>query len=130
LRHPEDVPPPGAPLPPDVAVMTAGDLKRRLDQGGPVAVLDVREDEERAFCAIPLPPTTADLHIPMGRVSSRLAEIRRAAAAAPLVVYCHLGMRSLVVARWLASHGVEGVHNLEGGIDAWSATVDPGVPRY
>jgi rhodanese-related sulfurtransferase len=114
----------------DIPRMTADELKRWLDRGEPVAVLDVREDDERAFCTIPLPPTAADLHIPMGRVPSRLAELRRAAAAAPLVVYCHLGMRSLAVAQWLASHGVEGAHNLEGGIDAWSATIDPGVPRY
>jgi rhodanese-related sulfurtransferase len=116
--------------PPDVARMTAADLKRRLERGEPVAVLDVREDDERAFCAIPLPPTAAGLHIPMGRVSSELAEIRRAAEAAPLVVYCHLGVRSLAVARWLAAQGLNRVHNLDGGIDAWSTTIDPGVPRY
>jgi rhodanese-related sulfurtransferase len=117
-------------MPPDVAWMTADDLKRRLDRGEPVTVLDVREDDERAFCAIHLPPTATDLHVPMGLVSSRCAEIRRATAAAPLVVYCHLGVRSLAVARWLASQGMDRVHNLDGGIDAWSATVDPNVPRY
>lgn len=116
--------------PPDVARMAAGDLKRRLDRGEAVAVLDVREEDERAFCAIPLPPAVRDLHVPMGLVSSRLEEIRREAGAAPLVVYCHLGMRSLVVARWLASQGLDQVHNLDGGIDAWSTAVDPSVPRY
>jgi rhodanese-related sulfurtransferase len=116
--------------PPGIAQLGAVDLKRWLDRGASVAVLDVREDDERAFCAIPLPSTSVDLHIPMGQVSSRLDEIRREAASGPLVVYCHLGMRSMVVAGWLASRGVEGVHNLDGGIDAWSVTVDPGVRRY
>jgi rhodanese-related sulfurtransferase len=120
-------------MPPDAAAvgrMTADELKGWLDRGEPVAVLDVREDDERAFCAIAVPPTVADLHIPLGRVMSRLAEVRRAAAAAPLVVYCHHGVRSLAVAQWLAAQGVDRVQNLDGGIDAWSVRVDPAVPRY
>jgi rhodanese-related sulfurtransferase len=36
----------------------------------------------------------------------------------------------MTVAGWLARRGVEAVHNLEGGIDAWSERVEPGVPRY
>ena len=36
----------------------------------------------------------------------------------------------MTVADWLARRGVEAVHNLEGGIDAWSERVDPSVPRY
>ena len=105
-------------------------LKRRLDRGEPLAVLDVREDDERAFCSIPLPPTAVDLHVPMGQVAARIEEIRAAAEAAPLVVYCHHGIRSMSVATWLARRGVGGVHNLDGGIDAWSTEVDPAVRRY
>src|SRR4051812_5904162 len=113
-----------------VSRMTVDELKDRLDRGAAVAVLDVREDAERAVCAIPLPPTATDLHVPMGQVAARLRALRAAAEAAPLVVYCHLGVRSMTVAHWLSGHGVRGVHNLEGGIDAWSERVDPSLPRY
>jgi rhodanese-related sulfurtransferase len=113
----------------DVARMSADELKRRLDRGDPLAVLDLREDEERAFCAIPVPSTIVDLHIPMAHVPARFADLRIAAQAAPLVVYCHHGVRSMAVAAWLARRGVRGVHNLDGGIAAWSDSVDPTLPR-
>ncbi len=110
--------------------MTAPDLKRRLDEGESLVLLDVREDDERACCAIPSPASATDLHIPMGQVQDRLAAIVEASAAGPLVVYCHLGQRSAMVARWLAAQGIATVHNLDGGIDAWTDRVDPGLPRY
>ena len=100
-------------------------LKARLDGPEPPALLDVREDHERAFCAI---PDAVCLHVPMGQVPSRIDEI--AALSGPLVVYCHHGVRSMAVVQWLASRGVRDLLNLEGGIDAWSVAVDPGVRRY
>ena len=53
-----------------------------MDEGRGLSVLDVREDEERAYRAIPVAPGAIDLHIPLGQVPDRLAEIRAAAAAA------------------------------------------------
>lgn len=109
--------------------MTVDELKDRIGRGERLAVLDVREDEERAYCAIPVPASVTNLHIPMGQIPARLDALRQTARDAPLVVYCHLGMRSMNAAHWLASRGVTNVHNLEGGIDAWS-DIDPTVPRY
>lgn len=113
-----------------VSQLSASDLKGRLDRGEATVVLDVREDHERDFCAIPTPPSATDLHIPMGQIPSRWDELRAGAGTAPVVVYCHLGMRSMTVATWLVKHGLPDVHNLEGGIDAWSEVVDPNLPRY
>ncbi len=113
-----------------VTQLSASGLKSRLDRGEAVVVLDVREDHERDFCAIPTPPSTTDLHIPMGQVQASLQEIRAAGEAGPLVIYCHHGVRSMAVASWLVKRGLHDVHNLEGGIDAWSVAVDPDVPRY
>lgn len=115
---------------PAVAELSARGLKDRLDRGEPLAVLDVREDHERAYAAIPVPPTSADLHVPLGQVAARFGEIAAAAGGRPLVVYCHHGIRSEVAAIWLVRRGVEEVHNLGGGIEAWSIRVDPGIPRY
>jgi len=118
------------PIPVDVGLLGPLEWKTRLDGGEPFAALDVREDDERAYAAIPLPPGVADLHIPLGEVSTRLDEIEDAARGRTLVVYCHHGQRSMAAAAWLARRGIAGVHNLEGGIDAWSTRVDRGVRRY
>jgi rhodanese-related sulfurtransferase len=114
----------------DIALLTALDLKRRFDAGEPLVLLDVREPDERAYCSLPTPETATDLHVPMQQVAAELSTIVQAAAGLPTVVYCHLGQRSMVVARWLIAQGLRPVLNLEGGIDAWSAHVDPGLPRY
>src|SRR3954447_17569611 len=116
--------------PPAIARLTAEELKRRLDRGEAIAVLDVREPAERAHCSIPLPPTAHDLFVPMGELPARLEEIKRVAGASTLVIYCHLGVRSRQAAGWLAHQGLSGIANLEGGIEAWSVDVDPDVPRY
>jgi rhodanese-related sulfurtransferase len=114
----------------DPQAITPRDLADRLARGEPLSVLDVREDVERAFAAIAIPETAADLHVPMNQVPSRLAEVREASARGPTVVYCHHGVRSGMVADWLTRQGVPGVLNLDGGIDAWSLEVDPRVRRY
>jgi rhodanese-related sulfurtransferase len=47
-----------------------------------------------------------------------------------LVIYDHTGERALDAAAWFQGHGFENVKVLRGGIDAWSAEVDPKLPRY
>ena len=98
------------------------DLKRMLDSGEPVFLLDVRQPEEHAFCAIP-----GSVLIPLGELMARVEEVEPAGAA--VVVYCHHGVRSLSGAAILRRAGIEAV-SLAGGIDRWSATVDETVPRY
>ena len=67
------------------------------------------------------------LRIPMREVPQRLAELDPDQAIACL---CHHGVRSMQVARFLASNGFGHVVNIEGGIDAWSAQVDSTIARY
>ncbi len=109
-----------------VAQMTVEDLKQRLDRGEPLTLLDVREDDERAYCSIAAP----GLHVPMGQVGECLEEIKKEMGTGPLVVYCHHGMRSMRVAAWLGQQGVGPIFNLQGGIDAWSSRIDPSIRRY
>lgn len=109
---------------------TVEGLKRRLDAGEALALLDVREPDERAAAAITAAPNVVDLHVPLGRVTAHLDALRLAAADRPLVVYCHHGVRSLIAARWLHAQGLPLVENLSGGIDAWARRIDPTVPRY
>jgi rhodanese-related sulfurtransferase len=99
------------------------ELKRWLDAGQPVFLLDVRQPEEHAYCALP-----GSVLIPLGELPTRLEELEPAAGAT-VVVYCHHGVRSLSGAAILRQAGIDAV-SLAGGIDRWSLTVDPSVPRY
>jgi len=65
--------------------------------------------------------------VPMREVPARLREID---PQKPLVAICHHGGRSMQIALLLEKAGYRNVHNLVGGVDAWSRTVDPAVPLY
>jgi rhodanese-related sulfurtransferase len=89
-------------------------------------LLDVREAWEVQLARISLPDVTT-LHIPMQTVPQRLDEL---AEVQPIVCICHHGMRSAQVVAFLQRQGHAHIYNLAGGVDAWSAQVDPAVPRY
>jgi adenylyltransferase/sulfurtransferase len=103
--------------------MTPREFLERRAGGAELTLLDVREDWETALAPVP-----ADhLHIPMGQIADRLGELN---PAQETVVICRSGGRSLQVARCLATHGFVSVHNLVGGILAWSRDLDPRIPQY
>jgi rhodanese-related sulfurtransferase len=109
------------------------DLLRRLRAGERTILLDVREADERAFCRIAAPPGLADLHFPLSTLTAHAAQLDEALGPEPrppIVVYCHHGVRSMMVASWLTRRGHSGIENLDGGIDAWSVEADPSVRRY
>jgi adenylyltransferase/sulfurtransferase len=85
--------------------------------------VDVREDYERQMCRI----GPDELHLPTGEVQFKWRDLPR---DRHLIIYCHHGMRSLFVARFLQEKGLSRVQSLHGGIEAWSRTIDPAVPRY
>lgn len=111
-----------------VISISPAELKRKLELGDPLVLLDVREDHERAYCAIMPQKNAMDLHIPMREIPSRVADIP--GDRGPIIVYCHHGVRSMVVARWLDARSGMDLYNLDGGIDFWSAQVQPELPRY
>ncbi len=101
------------------------DVKRRLDAGEKLRLIDVREPDEFALCCI----AGADL-IPMRQIPAELQTLEGYSDEGPLIVFCHHGVRSLNVVSWLRHNGVENCHSMAGGIEAWSLMVDPSVPRY
>jgi rhodanese-related sulfurtransferase len=103
--------------------MTPREFVDRRAGGGAMTLLDVREDWETTLAPVP----TDILHIPMGRIADRLAELD---PARETVVICRSGGRSLEVARFLAAQGFVSVYNLVGGILAWSRDVDPRIAQY
>lgn len=109
-----------------LCVRDAHALLQAADPAAAPVLLDVREAWEVERAAIPAPPGGA-LHIPMGEIPARLAELPR---ERPLLCVCHHGMRSLQVTLFLRHQGFENALNVAGGIDAWSLQIDPGVPRY
>ena len=65
----------------------------------------------------------------MSQIQERVGELD-AWRGRRIVVHCHHGGRSQRVAEFLREQGFERVENLADGIDGWSLTVDPSVPRY
>ena len=108
--------------PPALEVAPA-DVKRRLDAGEPLRLIDVREPFERQIASIE--PSRL---IPMNTVPQHLAELDDDGSS--YIVICHHGVRSLNVANWLRQQGVENCQSMSGGIDQWSLQIDPSVPRY
>lgn len=99
---------------PDVA---PGDLKSRLDRGDRILLLDVREPHE--FRTGHLPGATS---VPLGELPKHLGELDR---DGEIVAYCRSGGRSARAARLLSDAGFRRVHNLAGGLLAWSEEVGP-----
>ena len=98
------------------------ELKRWLDSGRKVVLLDVREPFEYAFCRL-----EGSKLIPLGELHRRMGELD---PDAETVVYCHVGNRSATAVRFLSSKGFRRVWNLDGGTTAWADQVDRSMPKY
>ena len=104
--------------------ISASELAAWLADKGrePPVLLDVREPWEHEKARI-----AGSQLVPMGQIQARLGELSK---EREVVAICHHGGRSMQVAMFLEKSGFPKVHNLAGGIDAWSRTVDPSVPLY
>jgi rhodanese-related sulfurtransferase len=85
-------------------------------------LLDVRENEEHAYCSI-----KGSLNIPLAILPERLNAIDPKAA---ILAYCHHGIRSLSAVRLLRAKGFAQASSIRGGIDLWTTEIDPNLPRY
>src|SRR5271170_5936910 len=97
------------------------ELKRRLDAKEDLFVLDVREPHEYQICNI------GGHLIPLNDLPKRVHELD---SSREIVVHCKMGGRSAKAVAFLQQSGFTKVHNLAGGINAWSERVDPKVPKY
>jgi adenylyltransferase/sulfurtransferase len=101
--------------------ITVKELKRRIDAGEEVQLIDVREPYEYQIAQI------GGKLIPQNDVPQRLADIDR---DREVVVHCKSGGRSQRIAEFLKQSGYPRVVNVAGGILAWSDEIDPKVPKY
>jgi len=97
------------------------ELKRRIDAGEDVYLIDVREPYEYKIAQI------GGKLIPQNEVPQRLAEIDR---DREVIVHCRSGARSQRIAEFLKQSGYPRVVNLTGGIHAWIEEIDPKVQKY
>jgi rhodanese-related sulfurtransferase len=104
--------------------ITVQEAQARLAGPRPPRLIDVREEDEWALARLP----GAEL-MPLSGFTDLIAE-RLRDPAEPLLIYCHHGTRSGRVTDFLLRQGYTDVTNLAGGIDAWSAEIDPAVRRY
>jgi monothiol glutaredoxin len=106
--------------PAKVKALSALELKAMLDREA-VVLFDVRPEPERAIASIAgaRPLDAAGQHY--------LSTLER---STPVAFHCHHGVRSQDAAEQLLRMGFKLVYNLRGGIDEWSQSVDPAVPRY
>ena len=101
--------------------MQVEELKRRLDAGDDLFVLDVREPHEYQICNI------SGYLIPLGDLPKRVHELD---SSREIVAHCRSGVRSGKAVDFLRQAGFKKVHNLAGGILAWADRVDPKMPKY
>lgn len=97
------------------------ELKRRLDAGENLFILDVREPHEYEICNI------RGYLIPIGDLPQRRGELD---PHREIIVHCKSGARSAKAVDYLRSQGFANVANLAGGIKRWAEVVDPALPQY
>jgi adenylyltransferase/sulfurtransferase len=102
--------------------ITAQEVKKMMDEKKPFVLIDVREPHEFQICRIP----GATL-VPLRELPKRMNELN---PAHEIVVHCRSGQRSARAVELMIKAGFHKIHNLKGGILAWSDQVDPSVPKY
>jgi adenylyltransferase/sulfurtransferase len=110
------------PMQTGIPEITPAEVKKKMDVHEPFVLIDVREPHEYQICRIP-----GSKLIPLGEVPKRMNELD---SADEIVVHCKSGMRSAKAVDLLMKSGFRKIHNLKGGILAWSDQVDPSVPKY
>ena len=99
------------------------ELKRRIDEGEKVTIVDVREPHERAIAKFP-----EAIVIPIGQLERRKKELDE---NVDTVFVCKEGKRSILAVNTLREAGYTGpAYNLRGGTNAWAEEVDKSFPKY
>jgi len=106
---------------PDVISLSVEQLQAKIEAGEDFILLDVRGPEEFALANL------GGTLIPLQVLEEHVDELDK---TKEIVVLCHHGVRSLHAAHFLLANGFEKVASVRGGIDQWSARIDPDVPRY
>ncbi len=99
-----------------------GELARRLEDGAPIVLLDVREPVEQQISRLP-----GAINLPLGQISLHLSELDK---EKEYVLFCRSGVRSLQALQVLLGAGFTRAFHLKGGINAWAHQIDPDMLVY
>ncbi|GHV95755.1 molybdenum cofactor biosynthesis protein MoeB [Spirochaetia bacterium] len=106
-----------------VEIITAKELKARMDAGDSLQIIDIREPHERAIAKFPNAKP-----IPLGQMARRVDEFDDKIDS---VFICKIGQRSVFAIRALREAGYAGrLLNLKDGFNAWAREVDTSLPVY
>ena len=94
---------------------------RLKDKDPKLVLIDIRPADERKLASIP-----GDVHIPTENVEKEITKYK----GKDVVLYCHHGVRSGILAEKLIEQGFTNVKSMAGGIDAWSDKVDKNIKKY
>jgi phage shock protein E len=97
-----------------IIMISAESAKKMIDEGS-VKILDVRTPEEFKGGHL-----KGAVLIPVSEINQRVGEIS-SLKDSNLLVYCHSGGRSSSASQILRAQGFTKIHNLQGGVTAWSA---------
>jgi hydroxyacylglutathione hydrolase len=98
-------------------LLSVHELKRKLDSGDELTILDAREQDEWNLGHI-----EGALHIYVGHIQERLSEVPK---DQPVAVICSVGHRASLGASVLLRAGYEKVYNVLGSVKAWVAAGFP-----
>ena len=123
----------------DIQTVTVQDVKRALENGSDIVVVDVRDPHEWDISAIdgtlriPKPDIQlAKNGIQAGRKLWEETALKDIPRDKTLYVHCRSGVRSADTIAYLSEVGydLERMFNVEGGILAWADEIDPGMAKY
>ncbi|HJT75542.1 MAG TPA: rhodanese-like domain-containing protein [Chitinophaga sp.] len=89
------------------------ELKKRIDNGEDLNIVDVREPHEHAEFNI------GGILVPLGEIRAMQVDELEELKDKEVIVYCRSGNRSGQAAMILETMGFENVKNLTGGMLAW-----------
>jgi adenylyltransferase/sulfurtransferase len=102
--------------------ITVQELKRRMDAGDALTIVDVRNPEEFQICRI-----AGSQLLPLPELGSRFQELD---PEKEIILHCRSGVRSAKAQQFLQKQGFQHTLNLKGGILEWANSIDPSMPKY
>ena len=117
--------PPRWPFKPDIEISVPQTALLHADnKSSDFLLIDIRESDELETSSI-----DGALHIPMGDIASRINELD-VDEDTTIAILCRSGKRSLQVALYMQNQGLAGTRSVAGGINWWSARIDPTIKQY
>lgn len=111
---------------PEVSVQDVNDRRKTGDK---LLLIDVREPQEYGVRI----PGDDVIYIPLSDIAAQQLDAIPdiiADKSQEMAVFCHHGLRSAQAVMWFRQNGWTNIINMDGGIDAWAAEIDPSIGRY